>query len=798
VVKNLLVGDDVTYERKVREIIVTTRLEQTLTKAEILELYLNSIYFGRNSWGVELAARNWFGKSVKDVTLAEAAMLAGLVKGPNYFSPERAPDRARERLGYVLGRLQEDGVVTADQAKAAQALPALIAAQRPRNEVGQNFFDYLGREVKTLPGLEPLANATYKIRSTIYPDMQAATEAALQEGLAQYEMGSGRVDFQAPEANLAEAIGQLAAARAGAPAATLQPDWQQALAAVHLPLHDVHWTPAVVIDRPGQKRNSGFKVGLADGRTLPLHSGSVTALKKLALYDVVYVKVAADAKGRAATRADLRVRPVVQGAAVVLENRTGRILAMAGGFSYSLSQLNRTSQTRRQPGSAIKPITYLAALRAGLQPNTLIRDEPITLPPINGSTRERDYWSPKNYDGGAMGVLTLRRALENSRNLATVGLLEGGIESTASASLDRVCELAQEAQLYADCQRFYPIVLGAQPVRLIDLAAFYAAIANEGARPAPHAIAAVEQDGRVVWRDDTRAPVWLASADRVAFYQLKSMLQGVVLRGTANSMRDLAAWLAGKTGTSEDENDAWFVGFTNDVTVAVWVGYDNANGRRTLGSGATGGHTAVPIFRPIIEASWKYVAQRAALAPPSAEARRQLVMLPVDLATGTRVDRSQRTAYDQGTGYGQGYGQDNTISAPRGVTITEAFRTDGRGHVDDTQYRIVSELDAGLRIEGDQYGEQQYPDGYRTWYSDRQGTGDGYYRQANPDGYQGYRYYGGPQGGAYRTAPPPSQQYQQPQYGRGLFGWSTQPPPQQQPQPQRRIDPDYFWQRRFN
>jgi penicillin-binding protein 1A len=776
VVKNLLVGDDVTYERKIREIIVTSRLEKALTKPEILELYLNSIYFGRNSWGVEMAARSWFGKSIKDVSLAEAAMLAGLVKGPNYFSPERAPDRARERLTYVLGRMQEDGVITAEQAKQAQALPAVVPMQRPRNEVAQHFFDYMSREVKTLPGLEPLANATYTVHSTIYPDLQAATEAALQEGLAQYEINSGRVDFQGPEANLAEAIQQIAAARGAAPAPGLappappQPDWQQALAAAHLPLRDVHWTPAVVVDKPGSKRNSDtVRVGLADGRVLPLRSSSATTLRRLQLYDVVFVKVV-DGKGKTTARADLRVRPVVQGAALVLENKTGRILAMAGGFSYSLSQLNRTSQSRRQPGSAIKPITYLAALRAGLQPNTLVRDEPITLPPINGSTRERDYWSPKNYDGGAWGVLTLRRALENSRNLATVGLLEGGIESTPGQSLDRVCELAQEAQLYAECQHYYPIVLGAQPVRLIDLAAFYAAIANEGARPTPHAIASVEQNGRVVYRDDTKAPVWLGSADRVAFYQLKSMLQGVVQRGTANSLRDLAPYLAGKTGTSEDENDAWFVGFTNDVTVAVWVGYDNANGRRTLGGGSTGGHTAVPIFRPIIEASWKYVARQALLAPPSADAKRQLVMLPIDLASGSRV-------------------------AQRGPgTITEAFRADPRGQVDDTQYRIVSELDAGLRIEGDQYGEQQYPDGYRSYYGDR---------QANPDGYYGYRYYGGPQGGAYRVAPqspyqqPPQSGY--PQYNRGLFGsWSSEPVDRQAQQPQRRFDPDYFWHNRMN
>ena len=251
-------------------------------------------------------------------------------------------------------------------------------------------------------------------------------------------------------------------------------------------------------------------------------------------------------------------------------------------------------------------------------------------------------------------------------------------------------------------------------------------------------------------------PVWLGSADRVAFYQLKSMLQGVVQRGTANSMRDLAPYLAGKTGTSEDENDAWFVGFTNDVTVAVWVGYDNASGRRTLGGGSTGGHVAVPIFRPIVEAAWTYVARRAFLAPPSAAARRQLVLLPIDLASGSRVAQG-----------GQG-------------TITEAFRSDGRGRIDDTQYRIVSELDAQT---SDPRDDPYATD--RPYYADRQDSPDG------------YRYFGGPQGGVSRVAPQPSP-YQQ----RGLFGsWTNEPAdrqPQLQQQPQRRYDPDYFWHNRMN
>jgi len=798
-VKNVLVGDNVTYERKVREILVTAKVEQILSKQEILALYLNSIYFGRNAWGVEMAARSYFGKSIKDVTLAEGALLAALVKGPNYFSPDRAPDRARERLDYVLGRMKDDGVITEEQLKQAQGkLPRVIPVPRRRKETSRYFFDYLTREMKTLPGIAPLASATYTIHSTIYPALQSATEAALQEGLAEYEIANGRVDFRGPEANLADAVHQIDAARAApaaapaeapapndtaaaAPAATATvstagPAWQEALQSAYLPLLDVHWTPAIVVPVPVRtKRGEGLHVGLADGRILPLHTGSAAIERRLQPYDVIFVRVT-EGRGRVASRADLRVRPTVEGAAIVLENKTGRILAMTGGFSYGVSPLNRTSQTRRQPGSTVKPLTYLAALESGLQPNTLIRDEPVTLPPINGSDRERDYWSPRSYGGEGWGVVTLRRALENSRNLATAGLLQNGIDATPERTLDRICALAEEAQLYAPCQHFYPIVLGAQPVRMVDLAAFYAAIANEGARPNPHAIASVEEDGRAVWRDDAKPPVWLGSADRASFYQLKSMLQGVVARGTAAAMRDLAPYIAGKTGTSEDENDAWFAGFSNDVTVVVWVGYDNGNGRRTLGGGETGGHVAVPIFRKIMEASWADYAPRTALAQPSAEARRNLLLLPVDLASGNRVT-------ERGPG-----------------TITEAFRRSPDGRFDDTQYRIVSELDASTMYPRDD-DQQGYP------------YGQGYGQKGYPYGQQGY--------------PSSNGQAPNPYYnrGRGLFsGWfdSSPPPPpavapgarmptpptaRQTPQyrqpdyqssPERRADPDYFWNNRLN
>jgi penicillin-binding protein 1A len=319
-------------------------------------------------------------------------------------------------------------------------------------------------------------------------------------------------------------------------------------------------------------------------------------------------------------------------------------------------------------------LTYLAALQNGLQPNTIVRDQEITLPPIGGglNAREQDYWTPKNYDRSEWGVVTLRRALENSRNLATVNLLEGGIESDPHGSLDRICGLALEAQIYRECVPYYPFVLGAQPVRPIDLAPFYAAIANEGVRPSPYAIESIEHNGLVVYRHEAATSSGaIGSADRVSFYQLKTMLQGVLARGTAHSIASLSPYVAGKTGTTEGENDAWFMAFTNDVTVAVWVGYDNADGkRRTLGGGQTGASVAIPIFEPIIQAVWAQYAPKTLLNPPSAEAKKDMVARPINLSSG------------------------DPITGGNAKSFVEYFRRDRQGGAFDTQYQLVSRDEA--------------------------------------------------------------------------------------------------------
>jgi penicillin-binding protein 1A len=746
--KNLLVGADVTYERKMREIILASRLERSLSKAEILELYLNSIYLGRGSWGVEMAARSYFGKPAKNLDVREGALLAGLTKGPSFFNPERNPARARERVAYVLNRMKEDGALA--DVEPSGDLPTLTSNDRTRRDTGYYMLDQFAREAKAAAGIDSLTASSYVLRSTVQPELQRAAEAALQEGLARYELNTGRYRFEGAEANLGEAIQKLAGKTKPD-----EPGWLAALKAARLPLYDVHWTPAIVTEIARVKGGGEVvRVGLGDGRVLPLNVWNAATRRQLQLHDVIYVQVT-EAAAKKAARADLRIRPKVQGATVILENKTGRILAMVGGFSYPLSQLNRATQAQRQPGSAIKPLVYLSALRSGLQPNTLVYDTPITLPPIGGGHgRDRDYWSPKNYDSGMSGVVTLRRALENSKNLVTVRLLEGGIEYEPEQSLDRVCELALEAQIYKECVRYYPFVLGAQPVRVIDLAAFYAAIANEGLRPAPHAIESIERNGETVYRHPRDAGVRIGSADPATFYQLKSMLQGVVQRGTAAAMRRHAPFIAGKTGTTDNENDAWFVGFTNDVTVAVWVGYDNAQGRRTLGRGQTGGKVALPIFEQIIQAVWHHQAAPTALAPPSPEARRRLVAVPIDVNSGERLPEQVRGAF------------------------TEYLRADRYGQVADTQYRLVPAEQAymyrgypGQSVDGETLGSWWGESGNRPFAGQFP-----YYR----DPRVGTPWGGG--GGLFGSNGP----FAQPQ----PRSWYTEDPRRYR---QRRVDPDYFW-----
>ena len=725
VVKNLLVGDDVTYERKIREMIVASRLESTLSKNDILELYINSVYLGRGSWGIEMAARSYFGKSAKDLTLPEGAMLAGLLKGPSFYNPDRHADRAKERLAYVLGRMQEDGVISAEQKNAA-ALPKRVVYAMPHRDSGFNFVDYLGREVEDRRRRQPdranlhgalhhqraiaarrrirAAGRLGAVRDVVGPRAVPRARGQHRRCRQKNRRERGRhAGVAASAASRASAALRRALDAGGDRAKGRRQEGRR-----QYPCRSARW-PHHVADRPvlcEPARPRPLRRGLCQRGRGPAREVRAPAVD--ARGNPVKPKPQPVSSGQA----QLRARPTVQGAALVLENKTGRILAMAGSFSYPLSQLNRTWQTQRQPGSAIKPITYLTALQKGLQPNTLVPNDPLTLPPIGSQTygsiirdygapdRPEDYWSPRNADYASGGVFTMRRGLENSINVVTAHLLAGGIDADPVASLDEVCATAKAAKIYTDCVRYYPFVLGAQPVHMIDLAAFYAAVANEGARPQPHAIDAIEANGKVIY-EYPKVPLFspISAADGVSFYQLKTMLQGVVARGTARAIGGLSPYVAGKTGTTEDAVDGWFVGFTNDVTIAVWVGYDNGDGkRRSLGSNATGARVALPIFKPILEAIWaEHIAPKAPLAGPSREVQRLLVDVPIDYTSGTPLNaRANNASSTSGIGglFGAFAGNAQPPAPSPGGGFIEHFRRDADGKVEDTQYQIVSREDA--------------------------------------------------------------------------------------------------------
>jgi len=666
VAKNLLVGDDVSYDRKIREMIVASRIDQSLSKEEILEIYLNSIYLGRGAWGIDMAARGYFKKPASGLSVTEGALLAAMAKGPAYFSPDRYPERARDRFAYVLKRMQEDQVAgTESVSPGVTGGPRIVPYEKPKREGGFHFVDHLMREAKTLVGMASLTSESFTVRSTINAKLQRAAEEALQDGLARYEAKSGRARYEGPELSLGDMVARVTveqSTRAQRRGRIMKPVWQIALESAKLPLYDVHWPVAVVLGRAMEHGRTQIRVGLQDGRIVPLSLPDHVDSGMLHLNDVIFVNIV-EGKKRSEARAELRIKPKVQGAALVLENKTGRILAMVGGFSYPLSQLNRTTQALRQPGSSIKPLTYLAALHRGLQPNTLVTDQPVTLPPIPGVSTH--YWTPKNYDGQSWGSMTLRRALENSKNLVTARLLEGGIDRDPIKSLDQICDLALEAKIYPECMKNYPFVLGAQALRMIDLAGFYAAVANEGLRVTPYTIDSIEKNGHAVYRHQAGAPVYMAHGDRAAFFQLRTILEGVVARGTAAAMKQHTGFVGGKTGTTDNENDAWFGGFSSDIAVVVWVGYDNARGKQTLGRGGTGGQVAVPIAQSVIEAAWNLQSPKAPLPQPSTEAGRYLKAMPIDLQSGQR------------------------LASAKSGGFMEYFRLDAHKKLRDTQYVLA-------------------------------------------------------------------------------------------------------------
>jgi penicillin-binding protein 1A len=599
VAKNFLLSNEVSWERKIKEAILAFRMERAFNKDRILELYLNEIYLGFGSYGVAAAALNYFNKPLDELTVAEAAYLAALPKAPNNYHPLKYPAAAKERRDWVIGRMLMAGLITADEAEMARAAKLEVRLMAETEFIRAEYFaEEVRRELAERYGERQLYKGGLLVRTTLDPRLQDIADTVLRQGLETYDRRHGW-------------RGPLASMEMGA-------DWRARLAEVEPPLGLGGWRLAVVlgVDRAGAdigfRDASHGRIPLAEMKwAQPWMEGQelgppvLGAADVLALNAVIAVEpVAVNAKNEIypENTFGLRQIPEIEGALVALDPHTGRVLAMTGGYEYAKSQFNRVTQAMRQPGSAFKPFVYLAALDSGFSPSTLILDAPFVIDQGPGLPK----WRPSNYTKRFYGPSTMRLGIEKSRNLMTVRLAQ-------TIGMDKVAEFAKRFGIVATLPPKLVSSLGSAETTLLKLTTAYAMLVNGGKRITPTLIDRIQdRHGRTVFRHDnrgcaacratfwTRQPVPVIPEHRQALtnplsaYQVVSMLHGVVQRGTGKRVKAVGKPLAGKTGTTNDSIDTWFFGFSPDLAVGVFAGFDEP---RTLGRKEQGATVAAPIFR---------------------------------------------------------------------------------------------------------------------------------------------------------------------------------------------------------
>ncbi|PVH27662.1 penicillin-binding protein 1A [Pararhodobacter oceanensis] len=595
VMKNFLLSSDRTIERKIREIILAWRVEQSLSKDQILELYLNEIFLGQNSFGVAAAAQTYFNKTLEDLTIEEMAFLAALPQAPSEYHPVRARERVTERRNWIIGQMVDNDYITEAEAEAARAQPldtvqsGDIESFRESLPERDYFTDEIRRQLSSSFGEEEFFTGGLSIRATVHPQLQVHAAHALQRALESYDRSRGTwrgtgIRFE-PEVLADEAT------------------WREALAAADV-ARDITlgnpWYPAVVLDVTADRARLGIEgqreIGQVDRPDIDWLPGSMS--DTLQVGDVVHVRAITSDEDGSFMRWSLRQVPEVQGAFMAMDVNTGRVIAIQGGFSYQQSGFNRATQARRQPGSAFKPFVYAAALDSGFTPATIVIDAPIEIDTGDG------IWRPQNASREFYGPTPVRMGIEQSRNLMTVRLAQ-------EVGMDVVAGYAERFGVYDRMQPFLANSLGAQETSLFRMVAAYAMFANGGERVEPTLVDRVQDRwGRTVYRHDQRQCVecsepdlppgqapWIASnrqrvMDPITAYQLTSMMQGVVQRGTATRVR-LPVPVAGKTGTTNDTRDVWFVGYTSNIVAGCYIGFDRP---RSLGRGVSGGGTCAPVF----------------------------------------------------------------------------------------------------------------------------------------------------------------------------------------------------------
>jgi penicillin-binding protein 1A len=617
--RKLFLTDEKTWERKIKEAILAIQIEKRYAKNEIITLYCNQIPWGHGTYGAEAAARLYFGKSAKDVTLEEAALLAGIIQTPARHSPYVNLDSAMRRRNYALQRMADEGFITHAQAQASRNKP-IVTAGRPRLDAEAPFFvEEVRQHLEDRFGARQLYENGLSVYTSLDLKLQRAAERALDAGLRRLDRRRG---FRKPRNVLTERI---------ALEKYVDPAWREAPASDRI-------VPALVTEVSGSKAR--IRVGALRGtldRDAYAWTGRTTAAAFLKPGDVVSLHVTAVNAETGSIAGALDQEPEVEGALLAINNKTGRVLAMIGGRDFDRSRFNRATQAMRQLGSTFKPIVYAAAIDRGFTPTSTIMDAPVSYATGPG----QPPYEPMNYDKLWEGPVTLRHALEQSRNVPTVRLME-------QLGPSQVIGYAQRLGFSSTIQPFLSSALGSSEATLLEVTSAFSVFPNQGVRMKAHEILRITDRQGNVLEENRPVPTEALRADTA--FVMTSLLQGVIQRGTAARAASLNWPLAGKTGTTDDFTDAWFVGFDPDITVGEWVGFDK---KRTLGPGESGAAAALPIWMDTMKA-WigdrpqRADAEKLAFAPPS-----NIVFLMVDRSSGAPVDDAMpgalREAFIAGT-----------------------------------------------------------------------------------------------------------------------------------------------------
>jgi penicillin-binding protein 1A len=605
--RNLFLSAQKTYGRKLQEIFLSVQIERRFTKPQIFALYANQIYLGHGTYGFEAASEFYFSKHVRDLNLQESALLAALPKGPEYYSPLRSPERALRRRNLVLNEMLEDGKITLDQANAAKAAPLGLHIETPPNSIAPYFVEEVRRQLEKEYGADLVHGAGLRVYTTLDLDLQSVANKAILDGTAAYERRHGW------KGNLQNIV------LAGMDIRTYKhPDWTQA------PEPGDYYHALVVQVLPSRVV---LKLGNRQATMLPA-DWAWTQRKSADLFlrtgDIAYVRVEGNLPD-GTLHVVLQQDTGVQASMMAVDNSNGEVVALVGGRDFALSQFNRATQSQRQVGSSFKPYVYTAAVEAGTKPTDIIVDAPVSFPTPSG------WYTPHNYEPDWKGPMSILAAFEESRNIPALKL-------AARVGINKVIEVAHRFGITSNIPAFLPIAIGSADITLFEQVGAYTVFPNDGIRIEPHFIRNVIQaDGQPL---EEKLPEVREVISVETARTMMTLLQGVVQHGTAAQASSLKHPLGGKTGTTNDYTDAWFIGFSPSITCGTWIGFDD---RQSLGEKETGARAALPMWMDFMKAAIAGKDKEA--FPTSGAPKKQLDMplTPVDTDAGDQAPKAKST-----------------------------------------------------------------------------------------------------------------------------------------------------------